>query len=146
MSTTLNQSESCIFCKIIKGEEEGSFLYRGDKVSAFLDIHPLFEGHALVVPNEHFTDIRDVSEVQLFEVIKVARQISKMMIKNLNADGINIMHSTGRPAGQTIFHFHIHVLPRKVGDDITFQQWWFARSHKASRQELNDMVRKITID
>ena len=143
MSESSKYLADCIFCRILTGKEEGTFLYRNDKVSAFLDIHPLFEGHTLVIPNEHFANISDVSEESLSEVMRVAKVISSLMLKNLNAEGINIIHSTGRPAGQTIHHFHVHILPRKSGDDFEFQRWWFARSHKASRSELNDLASKL---
>lgn len=136
-------SSDCLFCRILGGEEEGTFLYRNSKVSAFLDIHPLFEGHTLVVPNDHFVNISDVSEDSLSEVMKVARLVSGYMMKNLKAEGVNIMHATGRPAGQTIYHFHVHVLPRRTGDDMEFERWWFARSHKASRLELDSLAKKM---
>ncbi len=143
MSDSTRHPDSCIFCRILEGKEEGTFVYRNSKASAFLDIHPLFEGHTLVIPNDHFVDISDVGEDTLAEVMKVAQIVSNLMIKNLHAEGINIMHSTGRPAGQTILHFHVHVLPRRTGDDTEFQRWWFSRSHRASRQELSSMVAKL---
>ncbi|MGC8617735.1 MAG: HIT family protein [Thermoplasmata archaeon] len=134
----------CVFCRILDGLEEGTFIYRDSTVSAFLDIHPLFEGHTLVVPNEHFRDVSDVKPEILAEVMKVAQMISKLMIDNLGAEGVNIMHSTGRPAGQTIYHFHVHVLPRRTGDDTGFEKWWFSRSHRASRDELQEVAKKLT--
>jgi histidine triad (HIT) family protein len=147
ISITLNdlgeRPDDCIFCRILDGKEEATFLYRNSRVSAFLDIHPLFEGHALVIPNDHYVDISDVSEESLGEVMKVAQAVSNLMMKNLGAEGVNIMHSTGRPAGQTIFHFHVHVLPRRTGDDAEFQRWWFSRSHKASRDELENLAGKL---
>ncbi|MCL4334065.1 MAG: HIT domain-containing protein [Candidatus Thermoplasmatota archaeon] len=145
MSNQNRHSEACIFCRILEGKEEGTFIYRGNKVSAILDIHPLFEGHTLIIPNEHFVDITDVDEDVLSEVIKVAKIVSDMMIKNLHAEGVNVMHSTGRPAGQTIFHFHVHVLPRRTGDDTEFEKWWFARSHKASREELDSLAGRMLL-
>jgi histidine triad (HIT) family protein len=90
-------------------------------------------------------DITDVDEDVLSEVIKVAKIVSDMMIKNLHAEGVNVMHSTGRPAGQTIFHFHVHVLPRRTGDDTEFEKWWFARSHKASREELDSLAGRMLL-
>jgi histidine triad (HIT) family protein len=143
LSIPKGESNTCIFCRILRGEEEGTFIYRNSKVSALLDIHPLFEGHTLVIPNTHYSDISDVSPESLTEVMRVAQMISNLMIKNLNAEGINIMHSTGRPAGQTIFHFHVHVLPRHTGDDMEFQRWWFSRSHRASREELDALASKL---
>lgn len=139
-------AKNCIFCKILRGEEEATFLYRDEKVSAFLDIHPLFEGHTLVIPNTHFSNIEDVPPDVLSEVAKVAKVVGIRMLKNFDAEGINVMHSTGRVAGQTIFHFHLHVLPRKAGDDSKFHEWWFSRSHKATREELDDLAKKISDD
>ncbi|MGC8645178.1 MAG: HIT family protein [Thermoplasmata archaeon] len=136
-------SESCVFCRIIRGKEEATFVYRNSTVSAFLDIHPLFEGHVLVVPNKHFSDITDVDQESLSATIQAAKLVSEMLMKNLDATGINIVHSTGESAGQTIYHFHLHVLPRHPGDDVQFQRWWFTRSHKASREELNALGARI---
>lgn len=144
LTDVTDSHENCVFCKIVQGKEEGTFVLRKRNVSAFLDIHPLFEGHTLVVPNKHFESIEDVTEEYLSEVMTVAKMVSKLMLDNLKAEGINIMHSTGRPAGQTINHFHVHVLPRKTGDDSEFQRWWFARSHKAERSELEDLVERLT--
>jgi histidine triad (HIT) family protein len=141
----MEHSDTCIFCRILDGKEEGTFVYRNSKVSAILDIHPLFEGHTLVIPNDHYVDISDVDADTLAEVMRVAQIVSSMMIKNLRAEGINIMHSTGRPAGQTIYHFHVHVLPRRTGDDTEFQRWWFSRSHRASRQELDSLAGKLML-
>ncbi len=143
MNDLVGHPDNCIFCRILDGKEEATFLYRNSKVSAFLDIHPLFHGHTLVIPNEHYVDISDVSEESLSEVMKVARMVSNLMMSNLGAEGINIMHSTGRPAGQTIYHFHVHILPRKAGDDTEFQRWWFSRTHKASRQELELLAKRL---
>ncbi|MEM0141121.1 MAG: HIT domain-containing protein [Thermoplasmatales archaeon] len=135
--------ESCVFCRIIRGKEDATFIYRNNVVSAFLDIHPLFEGHVLIVPNKHFSDITDVDKESLDGTIEAAKIVSEMLMKNLDADGINIVHSTGKSAGQTIYHFHLHVLPRREEDDAQFQRWWFSRSHKASREELNALVSRI---
>lgn len=143
MVSNERHSDDCIFCKILDGKEEGTFLFKGKKVSAFLDIHPLFEGHTLVIPNDHYVNISDVSEEALTEVMKVAQMVSNMMIKNLGAEGINIIHSTGRPAGQTIWHFHVHILPRKTGDDREFERWWFSRSHRAERDELDSLAARM---
>jgi histidine triad (HIT) family protein len=135
--------KDCVFCRIIHGEEEATFIYRDANVSAFLDIHPLFEGHVLVVPNKHFSNIMDVDSESLNATMQAAKLVSEMLVKNLKADGINIVHSTGKSAGQTIYHFHLHVLPRHAGDDVQFQRWWFSRSHKASREELDALGARI---
>jgi histidine triad (HIT) family protein len=143
LSASTGEIHDCIFCRIVDGDEDGTFIYRTTKVSAFLDIHPLFEGHTLIVPNVHFADITDVPEEYIAEIARVTKIVSNMMIKSLGAEGINVMHSTGRPAGQTIFHFHVHVLPRRNGDDDGFQRWWFSRSHRATRQELDSLAEKM---
>lgn len=144
MNNQVRHNSDCVFCRILEGQEEVTFVYRDIDVSAFLDIHPLFEGHTLVIPNEHYRDVSDVKPELIAEVMKVAQAVSKLMIDNLGAEGINIMHSTGRSAGQTIYHFHVHVLPRRVGDDTGFERWWFSRSHKASREELQQVAKRLT--
>ncbi|MEL9914418.1 MAG: HIT domain-containing protein [Thermoplasmatales archaeon] len=102
----------CPFCRIIRGEQEAIILIRTDKVTSFLDYRPIGMGHSLVISNEHFTNIADVKEDVLSEAMLVARKIALALWKSFDPLGINIIQNNGYHGGQTIFHFHIHVIPR----------------------------------
>jgi len=112
--------ENCIFCKIINNEIPANKIYEDDLVLAFLDIHPMSKGHALVVPKKHFADIFDIEEETLERIISVAKKIAKKMKDSLGADGVNLYHASGLHAEQTVFHFHLHMIPRRKDDSICF--------------------------
>ncbi len=142
---TYNYDENCIFCKIARGEERASIVYEDSDVLAFLDINPLTYGHTLIIPKSHFIDITDIPIELLNKISTVSKKIAKKMIEEKGYDGINIVHSTGRSAGQTIFHFHIHLLPRITGQSIGFQEWWFSRAHHTTRKDLDDIAERMKI-
>ena len=108
----------CIFCKIVKGEIPSSKIYENDKVLAFLDIGPVNKGHTLVIPKEHYTNIYDIPEDILKEVVTAAKKISKAIKKGVNADGININQSNDSSAGQVVMHIHFHIIPRFRDDGL----------------------------
>jgi histidine triad (HIT) family protein len=111
-------NDDCIFCKIIGGELPSKKIYENEKVLAFLDINPASKGHALVVPKMHFESIYDISEEYLKEVYSAAKKIAISAKENLKTDGCNITQNNGKTAGQTINHFHVHVLPRYNKDSV----------------------------
>ena len=108
--------EDCIFCKIIKGEIPSYKVYEDDFVYAFLDANPLVEGHTLVIPKKHQKDIFEVDDFS--KIMSAVKIITQKMRSNLNCQGINVFNSNGAIAGQTVFHFHIHLIPRKEGDGL----------------------------
>lgn len=132
---------SCIFCKIISGEAEGSFVYRDEFCSAFLDIHPINPGHILVVPNEHVEGVDQLSDMQASKMFSAARKIyNAIKISNIQMDGANIFLSNGEAAGQEVPHCHIHVVPRFIGD---CQRVGFKHS-SISREQLNQISKTIS--
>jgi len=109
--------ESCIFCKIVAREADASIVYRDELVTAFMDLQPLVAGHALVIPNRHATDIHGVDETDGGRMIAVARRIAAAMPSaGLRCEGTNFFVANGQVAGQTVFHSHLHVIPRHAGD------------------------------
>jgi histidine triad (HIT) family protein len=112
-------SESdCIFCKIIAGELPGTIVDQDERTIAFMDIAPATRGHALVIPRVHATDLTTVSEEDLAAVASAARRLAVRMKERLGADGVNLLNSCGASAWQTVFHFHVHVIPRYLDDPL----------------------------
>lgn len=108
----------CIFCKIVAGELPSTIIDEDERTIAFMDIAPATRGHALVVPRVHSTDLLTVSEEDLGAVGATARRLAARMKERLGADGVNLINSCGAAAWQSVFHFHIHVIPRYVGDPL----------------------------
>ena len=108
----------CLFCKIIAGEIPCFKLFENDETLAFMDINPANEGHALVIPKEHASDVHAVSDSAITATIKTAKKIAAAIDKTLNPDGLNLLQCNGPAAAQSVFHFHMHVLPRRDGDEL----------------------------
>ena len=109
--------DNCIFCKIIKGEIPCYKVYEDADVLAFLDSSPVTKGHTLVIPKEHFDSLLYCPKDVLSKVISVAQQIAQASITTLGAKGVNLVNNTNPIAGQTVMHFHVHVIPRYSDDD-----------------------------
>jgi histidine triad (HIT) family protein len=107
--------EDCVFCKIARGEKESYKVYEDDDVVAFLDAHPLSEGHTLVLPKKHYENVYDIPDDLLCKVHNVAKKIALRIRDRFNPKGIIILQNTGEKAGQSVFHYHVHVKP--VYDD-----------------------------
>ena len=107
----------CIFCKIVNGEIPCYKVYEDAEVLAFLDISQTTKGHTLVIPKEHFDNILYCPEDLLGKVIRVAQKIAQAEVTTLGAQGVNIIINTNEVAGQTIMHFHVHVIPRYSDND-----------------------------
>ena len=108
----------CLFCKIIAGEIPCFKLLENDDTLAFMDINPANEGHALVIPKEHATDVYTVSDAAIAATVATAKKIAAAIDKTLNPDGLNLLQCNGPAAAQSVFHFHMHVLPRREGDEL----------------------------
>ncbi len=108
----------CIFCKIVAGELPATIVDQDERTVAFMDIAPATHGHALVVPREHAPDLLSVEPEDLQAVALAARRLAARATEALGADGVNLLNSCGGAAWQTVFHFHIHVIPRYTGDPL----------------------------
>lgn len=114
----MSANEDCIFCKIISGEIPSFKIYEDDATYAFMDINPAHDGHALVIPKEHAKDLHSVSDEAISKTVITAKKIAAAVEKSINPGGINLVQCNGEAAGQSVFHFHMHVLPRRKGDEL----------------------------
>jgi len=108
----------CIFCQIISGEIPSKKIYEDADVFAFLDLHPVTLGHALVIPKMHATDLREVPDDIVSKVFVAAKRIGIAAVASLPAQGFNVGVNTGVAAGQVVMHAHVHVIPRTEGDGL----------------------------
>lgn len=138
------KDSSCIFCQIIDDKAEGSIVHRDDLVTAFMDIRPVNSGHLLVVPNEHAADLRALDEEVAGHVFKIGKRLARGLRRtDLNCEGVNLHMADGSAAGQVVFHTHLHVIPRFVGDGLGFLIHG-QRHASPSREELDETAGKIT--
>lgn len=115
----MSDSDSdCIFCRIVAGEIPATIVAESERALAFLDVGPWTDGHTLVIPRRHATDIFEISEEDMTAVTSLARRVATEVISQDGVDGVNLWQSNRAAAGQTVFHLHVHVLPRRVGDAI----------------------------
>jgi histidine triad (HIT) family protein len=108
----------CLFCKIVAGEIPATRVREDERTIAFMDINPATRGHLLVVPREHSTDLLEVGSEDLAACAEAAKELAASIKRKLGADGVNLLNSCGRAAWQTVFHFHVHVIPRYAGDPL----------------------------
>ncbi len=112
-------SADCIFCKIVAGEIPCFKLYEDDVTLAFMDINPASEGHALVIPKGHSSDLFAVPPEVLSAVVHSAQRVAMAVQEVLDPPGLNLLQCNGRAAAQSVFHFHMHVLPRQLDDELS---------------------------
>lgn len=127
----------CIFCKIVNGEIPSYKIYENDKVYAFLDIAKDVDGHTLVIPKKHVTNILDADLETLKDVMEGIKAVSDHYI-SLGYDGVNVMNASGEAAEQSVFHLHFHIIPRKKDDG--FSTW---PTLPGSKEELAEICEKL---
>jgi histidine triad (HIT) family protein len=108
----------CLFCKIVAGEIPATIVAEDERTVAFMDINPATRGHALVVPRAHAADVFAIDPADLQAVALAAQRLARGARERLGADGVNLLNSNGAAAWQTVFHFHLHVIPRYAGDPL----------------------------
>jgi histidine triad (HIT) family protein len=132
-------ADDCIFCSIVSGDAPATIVDEDEHTIAFMDIHPWTRGHALVVPREHYADIRDIPEDTLAQTMSAAKRLAGRAIDRLGADGVNLLNSTGRAAWQTVFHFHVHVIPRYEDDPLELP----VRPQEGDPDEIKEDAEKL---
>jgi histidine triad (HIT) family protein len=108
----------CIFCKIVAGELPATIVDEDERTISFIDISPATRGHALVIPRGHSADLLTIERADLSAVALASQRLAGRMKERLGADGVNLLNSCGAVAFQTVFHFHVHVIPRYEGDSL----------------------------
>jgi histidine triad (HIT) family protein len=108
----------CIFCKIVAGELPATVIDQDERTITFMDINPATKGHALVIPREHSRNLLEVDDADLAATLAAARRLAARLTDRLGADGVNLLNSCGSAAWQTVFHFHVHVIPRYRDDPL----------------------------
>jgi histidine triad (HIT) family protein len=136
----MNQTNDCIFCKILSGELEVSMVYQDDRCSAFMDIQPVNPGHTLVVPNRPASNLAELYEEEGAQIFRIAQRIAAALRKSgVKCEGVNFQLADGEAAGQEVFHVHLHVLPRYVSDGFGLR-FGPDYGNKPKRQELNEVA------
>ena len=127
----------CIFCKIIEGEIPSRKVYEDDGILAILDISQTTKGHTLVMPKKHYDDFLQMPEKQFGTLMEKVQQIAAQIVKNLNAEGCNVLINTGEAAGQTVGHIHVHIIPRyDENDTVSF-------SFTENQFDLDEILKEI---
>ena len=108
----------CIFCKIVAGEIGSIPVYEDANTLAFMDINPIAYGHTLIIPKQHWQNLYEVPDDQLAYVTATAKRVATAISKALVPDGVSLVQANGKGAAQSVLHFHVHVIPRTLGDDL----------------------------
>lgn len=134
------KDDNCIFCKIAAGEIPSKTLYEDEQFRVILDLGPASKGHALILPKEHYENIYEIPDETVADAMKLAKKMAGIMTEKLNCDGFNIVQNNGVVAGQTVFHFHMHLIPRYKDDGQTIG--W--KPGEPSQEELEQIKNIIT--
>lgn len=129
------RDDDCIFCKIANGEIPSATLYEDEDFRVILDLGPAAKGHALILPKEHYPNLYELPDELAEKAILLAKRMVVKMTKALNCDGFNVVQNNGAPAGQTVYHFHIHLIPRYKDDHAGFG-WNVGELSDAERDEI----------
>jgi histidine triad (HIT) family protein len=118
MTSEMQTDPNCIFCKIIAGQAPCTKLFEDDATLTFMDVNPAHDGHCLVITKSHYPTVFEISEEAFVAVAHSVRKVARAVNLALSPEGLNLVQANGEGAKQSIKHFHIHVLPRKLGDDL----------------------------
>ena len=133
-------SDECIFCKIAAGEIPSATLYEDDDFRVILDLGPASKGHALILPKEHYRNLFDLDDELAAKVMVLAKKMVNQLKDVLGCDGYNIVQNNEEVAGQTVFHFHMHLIPRYKGDEVGLT-WKAGELSDEVRDEILKKVR-----
>lgn len=131
--------EKCIFCKIAAGEIPSATLYEDEEFRVILDLGPAAKGHALILPKAHYANLYEIPDETAAKAMELAKKMAEAMTKALNCDGFNLVQNNGEVAGQTVFHFHMHLIPRYKGDGAGIT-WTPGRLTDDVRDEIVEKV------
>lgn len=138
-SEEVMKDENCIFCKIANGEIPSNTLYEDEKYRVILDLGPATKGHALILPKEHYADLYELPEESCGEVLKIAKKMAVRMKEKLGCTGLNLVQNNGESAGQTVRHFHVHLIPR-YDDGSRIVSWTPGKPSEEELAQVRDTI------
>ena len=133
------KKDDCIFCKLANGIIPTNTIYEDDDFCVILDAAPATKGHCLIIPKEHFDDLEELDDEVGAKVFPLARKMMKLLKDKLSWDGFNVIQNNREIAGQTVFHFHTHLIPRYTGDGQNFNM----KSGSPKEGELEEILKEI---
>ena len=138
----MNGELDCVFCRIVRGELPKIEIYENDDTLSFMDINPAAPGHVLVIPKKHCEDVFSMLDELFGPVGAAAKRVASAVKRVLNPDGISLVQANGKGAAQSIFHFHIHVVPRWLGDDLKVN-WANVPGDMNEIQQFANLIRTV---
>lgn len=136
------REDSCIFCKIANGDIPSKVLYEDDEFKVILDLGPATRGHALILPKNHYHNLYELPDESAGRVMLLAKKMAIHMTEKLKCDGFNLVQNNGEAAGQTVFHFHLHLIPRYKDDGQTLG--W--KPLEPTQEELEEIKKLLQVD
>ncbi len=133
------RDDNCIFCKIANGEIPSKTIYEDDEFRVILDLGPAAKGHALILPRNHYANLYELPDETATKVMLLAKKMAGQMTEKLHCDGFNLVQNNGEVAGQTVFHFHMHLIPRYKDDNQTIG--W--KPGEPTQEELEEIRKQI---
>lgn len=135
-----HMKEDCLFCKIANGMIPSDTIYEDEDFRVILDISPASKGHAIILPKNHADNLFALEEEDSSKILEVAKKVGKAMMESLQCDGLNVLQNNGEAAGQTVFHLHVHLIPRYKGDAV---QIGWKPGEGSTNAELAEKIRKF---
>ena len=132
----------CIFCKLANGVFPTNSIYEDEDFNVILDASPATKGHALILPKEHYDNVYEMPDALLEKTIKLAKKIIQKETDVLGCDGYNIVQNNGEAAGQTVFHFHMHLIPRYKEKNMPMVTW---KPNEFPEEEMKDICRRMKL-
>lgn len=134
--------EKCIFCRIVKGEIPSATIYEDEDFKVILDISPAAKGHALILPKQHYANLYELPEELAAKAMVLAKKLAGHMTEKLDCDGFNLVQNNGEIAGQTVFHFHLHLIPRyQDGENKDLLTWNQLAYQEGEAEELTELLK-----
>ncbi len=137
------KNDNCIFCKIINGEIPSNTIYEDETFKVILDINPASKGHALILPKEHYANLYEIDEEVAAKAMKLAKKLATHMTDVLKCDGFNLLQNNGEVAGQTVYHFHLHLIPRYENEKNADMLKWV--KEEFSPEEFAEICRELSL-
>lgn len=134
---------NCIFCKIINGDIPSAKIYEDEHVLAFIDISQVTKGHTLIIPKEHQANVYELSEENAAALFRVVPKIANAIKETFQPEGMNLVSNTGEVASQSVFHFHLHLIPRYSKTNDGFKAQWANNMDKYTPEELQQLASQI---